>query len=71
MKSDNPGEINLRRIWAEGVGTYGKPAISGTKDDEWLCVYYREFMIHLFTEDSRNEIDIEAKWMYSSNEETY
>lgn len=26
-------------------------------------------MIHLFTEDSRNEVDIEAKWLYQPTEE--
>lgn len=32
-------------------------------------VYYKQFMIHLFTEDCRNEVDIEAKWMYQPTEE--
>ena len=43
---------------------FGKPSISGAKDDEWLMISYKEFMIHLFTEESRNEVDIEAKWMF-------
>lgn len=28
------------------------------KDVEWLMVYYKEFMVHLSTKESRNEIDI-------------
>lgn len=71
MKEDpeDRGSINTKRIWQQGVGTFGKPAISGAKDDEWLMVYYKEFMVHLFTEDCRNEVDIEAKWMYQPTEE--
>jgi len=36
----------------------------GTKDDEWLMVGYKDFMVHLFNEDMRKEYDIESKWKH-------
>jgi hypothetical protein len=41
----------------------------GAKDDEWLMVGYKDFMVHLFNEDMRKEYDIEAKWKYIPTEE--
>ncbi|CAK69542.1 unnamed protein product (macronuclear) [Paramecium tetraurelia] len=66
---DQRGIMNLKRLHHLGTGTYGKPQISGQKDDEWLMVYYKQYMIHLLTEDSRQEVDIEAKWIYQPTEE--
>lgn len=67
MKATSAEERGLRntlRMWNTGINTYGKPSICGAKDDEWLMVFYKQYMIHLFTQDCRNEVDIEAKWIY-------
>ncbi|KAM3144292.1 hypothetical protein pb186bvf_003456 [Paramecium bursaria] len=69
MNPEKRGEINLKKQSMIEV-PFGKPSISGAKDDEWLMISYKEFMIHLFTEESRNEVDIEAKWMYQQDPDT-
>ena len=38
------------------------PALHGRRDDEWIMVTCKEFMINMFLEESRLEIDLEWKW---------
>ena len=38
------------------------PAVHGRRDDDWIMVSIKNVMIHMFTEESREDIDIEAKW---------
>lgn len=57
------GLLNLRKEQESARVTPG-PFLGGKKDDEWIMVSYREFMVHLFTEEAREEICLEHKWRY-------
>ena len=38
------------------------PKLYGRKDDDWILVECKDIMVHMFTEESRDEIDLEHKW---------
>lgn len=38
------------------------PRLDGRRDDDWIMVSFKNFMIHMFTEESREEVDMEGKW---------
>ena len=38
------------------------PRIHGRKDDDWIMVSFKNVMIHMFTEESRQDLDLENKW---------
>lgn len=38
------------------------PRIHGRKDDDWIMVSFKNVMVHMFTEESRADLDLENKW---------
>jgi ribosomal silencing factor RsfS len=38
------------------------PKMYGRKDDEWILVECKDIMVHMFTEEAREDIDLEYKW---------
>jgi len=43
-------------------GLVNPPRIDGGRDDEWIMVSWKGVMVHMFTEESRNDLDLETKW---------
>lgn len=46
-----------------------QPTIHGRKDDDWIMVWFGENMVHLFIEQSREDIDLPVKWGFQYTEE--
>ena len=46
-----------------------QPRIHGRKDDDWIMIWFGEYMVHLFIEQSREDIDLPVKWAYKHTEE--
>lgn len=38
------------------------PRLHGRKDDDWIMVSFKNVMVHMFTEESRLDLDLENKW---------
>jgi len=38
------------------------PKLYGRKDDDWILVECKDIMVHMFTEEAREDIDLEYKW---------
>lgn len=38
------------------------PKMYGRKDDDWILLECKDIMVHMFTEEARDDIDLEYKW---------
>jgi ribosomal silencing factor RsfS len=45
------------------------PKLYGRKDDDWILVECKDIMVHMFTEESRDDIALEYKWRYKISDE--
>ncbi len=45
------------------------PHIAGRKEDEWLLIRIQDVVVNLFTQDYRDEIDIEQRYMDDPTQE--
>jgi len=43
-------------------GLINPPRVDGRRDDEWIMVSWKDYMVHMFTEESREDLDLENKW---------
>jgi len=50
-------------------GLINPPRVDGRRDDEWIMVSWKDFMIHMFTEESRSDLDLENKWKSADYED--
>ena len=45
------------------------PKLYGRRDDDWILVEYADFMVNMFTDDAREDIDLENKWRNPPDED--